>query len=207
MPTYNPTPCAYCETIFTPRTYNNRHCSEFCKDKEWRIGRKAKWQANRDLGLCACGRKIVGGEWEKEYKTCAKCRSGYKKKPKKVGVEGICFKCGNLAERRWCADCHAQRQQRRRELDYQVRIRVLEAYGNVCECCGEAHPNFLSIDHIYGRADDHPAKLSGGAMTRWIARQGFPKDKYRLLCHNCNHGRYINGGTCPHEEERLKLVA
>lgn len=35
-------------------------------------------------------------------------------------------------------------------------------------------------------------------LYRSLKRRGFPKDRFRLLCANCNLGRYLNGGVCPH---------
>lgn len=29
---------------------------------------------------------------------------------------------------------------------------------------------------------------------------GWPKDRYRLLCYNCNIARARHGGRCPHED-------
>jgi hypothetical protein len=34
-----------------------------------------------------------------------------------------------------------------------------------------------------------------------VIKQGFPKDRFRLLCHNCNCARGYYG-YCPHEKEK-----
>jgi hypothetical protein len=34
-----------------------------------------------------------------------------------------------------------------------------------------------------------------------LKKRGYPPG-YRVLCFNCNRGRYLNGGVCPHEIER-----
>lgn len=49
---------------------------------------------------------------------------------------------------------------------------------------------------------------SGLASTIWryIRKHGAAPGQYRVLCHNCNQGRYFNGGTCPHEDERRALA-
>jgi hypothetical protein len=51
--------------------------------------------------------------------------------------------------------------------------------------------------------------MGGGALVAartslWIdvKRQGFPKDRFQLLCHNCNMGKHMNGGICPHQQKR-----
>lgn len=83
------------------------------------------------------------------------------------------------------------------------RAEVIEAYGGVCTCCGEDEPMFLTIDHINNDGGGRDRIKTGGSGVAFYARlkrAGYPKDLYRLLCFNCNTGRHINGGACPHEE-------
>lgn len=84
---------------------------------------------------------------------------------------------------------------RRKRQRLRDRKAIIDAYGKMCECCGEDEPMFLTIDHIDGREPDHPDRTN---LYRYLIREGFPKGNYRLLCYNCNCGRQINGGTCPH---------
>lgn len=76
-----------------------------------------------------------------------------------------------------------------------VKERIIEAYGGECACCGEKELNFLSIDHI--NDDGRTEKTGGVNFYCKIIKAGFPK-RFRILCLNCNMGRYFNGGTCPH---------
>jgi hypothetical protein len=88
-----------------------------------------------------------------------------------------------------------------------LRLQVIEAYGAKCQCpgCDEDHIEFLALDHIHGGGNAHRKSLTGrshGAgdkVYRWLKRQGFPKDSFRLLCHNCNQSRG-SYGYCPHEQ-------
>jgi len=73
---------------------------------------------------------------------------------------------------------------------------VLAGYGNKCACCGETTPQFLTIDHVNN--DGHKDRGRGFKLFARIIRQGFPAD-YRILCFNCNCGRELNGGICPHQ--------
>lgn len=88
-----------------------------------------------------------------------------------------------------------------------LRVAVLEAYGGGCACCGEDEEKFLAIDHVNGGGNAHREKIfgkkniSGPMMYRWLRNQGYPKDEFQLLCHNCNIGKHHNGGICPHQEE------
>ena len=96
------------------------------------------------------------------------------------------------------------------------RIRILqetvEAYGGKCSCCGETRILFLTIDHVNndgaterrGLGDGPSAKSKKGRaginFYRHLKKAGFPQDRYRLLCFNCNCGRARNDGVCPHQE-------
>jgi len=85
----------------------------------------------------------------------------------------------------------------------QLRKLVLEAYGNRCACCGEAHPEFLAIDHIHGCSGKQ--RLPTHRLYRMLRDLGYPKDEFRLLCHNCNQSRGYYG-YCPHEEQRVTAL-
>ena len=81
------------------------------------------------------------------------------------------------------------------------RRQVLEAYGGKCECCNESIPEFLGIDHINNDGAQHRRESGlhgGGRLYYWLRKNGFPKDRFRLLCHNCNLARGFYG-KCPHE--------
>lgn len=87
-----------------------------------------------------------------------------------------------------------------------LKADVLGHYGGACACCGETELIFLSLEHVGGGGSAHRAALGGGEKVyREIRRRGYP-DGFEVLCHNCNQGRHINGGTCPHEQEALRLV-
>jgi hypothetical protein len=83
------------------------------------------------------------------------------------------------------------------------KLRIIAAYGGKCECCGDTHHQFLTIDHIKGGGAKHVKSLNigrGHAFYCWLERQGYPKDDFRLLCWNCNAAEGILGG-CPHRNE------
>lgn len=83
----------------------------------------------------------------------------------------------------------------------QYRIRVFAGYGGRCACCSEDDPRFLTIDHINGDGKIHRESLGGGSGRIWldILKRGFPSE-FQVLCYNCNSGRSINGGICPHAD-------
>ena len=88
------------------------------------------------------------------------------------------------------------------------RLKVIDAYGGRCECCGETRPEFLTLDHSFGDGGVKRRELKSGglhgtnATYNDIIKRGFPKDEgLRILCWNCNCsiGSY---GYCPHKEDK-----
>ena len=81
-----------------------------------------------------------------------------------------------------------------------VRLEMIEAYGGVCECCGEAAPAFLTMDHIGGWGSEHrrTVKSATSRLPFMLKKEGWPRNGFRLLCWNCNCSRGIYG-HCPHE--------
>ena len=79
----------------------------------------------------------------------------------------------------------------------EMREEVLTAYGHACECCGITNSAFLAIDHINGITEDDGRPVN---IYQWLRKRGYPKDNYRILCHNCNMAVRF-GRSCPHENE------
>lgn len=80
------------------------------------------------------------------------------------------------------------------------RAVVLKEYGGACSCCGESIAAFLNVDHTNDDGAEHRKTVGTEAINRWLILNGFPKEGFRLLCFNCNCGRYFNQGICPHKE-------
>jgi len=82
----------------------------------------------------------------------------------------------------------------------ELKLAVIKGYGGACTCCGETNPIFLTIDHVNGDgAQDRRKGLKAGKLAVKLIQQGFPSG-YQILCWNCNLGRQLNGGVCPHQE-------
>lgn len=127
---------------------------------------------------------------------------------------GLCLKCGKKRDGKskiHCESCREWHANHSLKKNREIRAEVLAKYGGKCACCGEAEPLFLQLDHILG--DGHSERrmvLSGKSNNpytfyRYVKRRGFPKDRYQLLCANCNWGKAVNGGTCPHKSKSLQL--
>lgn len=116
----------------------------------------------------------------------------------------------------YCRDCRNARAKQKQQANpeqhrarcraYRARIReqTIAAYGGQCACCGERNPEFLALDHINGGGSKErreKANNTAQAIYRIARNAGYPKDRYRLLCHNCNCalGWY---GYCPHQRDQ-----
>jgi hypothetical protein len=88
----------------------------------------------------------------------------------------------------------------------QIKDAVFNAYGGyICACCGETEKSFLTLDHIYNDGaefrDRHIGRsnAAGHQTYRFLYNHNFPKFDLQILCGNCQHGKLMNDGTCPHK--------
>lgn len=146
-------------------------------------------------------------------KKCSKCyilkekTEFYLRKDKTVMAH--CKACVRKKTRAWYAKNHSEALKRwqpaaaaKRE---RIRKATFAAYGGyVCACCGETEKKFLTLDHINNdgaafRRSMYGNRTSAGVVTyAWLFRKGFPAG-YQVLCMNCNHGKRMNNGVCPHK--------
>lgn len=121
-------------------------------------------------------------------------------------VAGICIRSrcsAPVVKHRLCEQHlvgHAQRLRdwinKRRKKIKQI---VVEHYGGECACCGEKEVAFLTVDHINNDGAEHRKEVKHTRMYVWLRQNGYPPG-YQILCWNCNCGRAINGGICPHKK-------
>ncbi len=82
-----------------------------------------------------------------------------------------------------------------------AKAEMVAAYGGACACCGEKELVFLSLDHIDGAGAAHRRSFgdnAGRKILQELKAAGWPTDKYRVLCMNCQFGTRF-GRTCPHQ--------
>lgn len=72
-----------------------------------------------------------------------------------------------------------------------IKLEMVEAYGGKCKRCGNDNPVVLILDHI--NDDAHIERELYGANARGghkhyhrLKAQGWPQDRFQLLCANCN---------------------
>lgn len=134
----------------------------------------------------------------------------YKNRSMKDGRLGQCKVCKDAYDKdrqmTWGREKRLMNQKRYKQRE---RLKVIIALGEKCECCGETNYEFLQVDHINGGGRKHRIATNQD-VYRDIIKQGIPKDKFRILCANCNFslGMY---GHCPHNNKEksneLKALA
>ena len=103
-----------------------------------------------------------------------------------------------------------------RSQDYARRKKceAIKRYGGYCVCCGEDRVEFLTLDHIDGKGNEHrrrmspnkPSRPSGGTQFYlYLLRQEQRDPNIQILCWNCNCTKHLYG-MCPHEQTLTSVV-
>jgi len=139
-------------------------------------------QKNKYCKICNTG--LTPNNWYKSYKKY----SIYK-----------CVTCENIRNTKYKDIWNKNRREKNRTL----KLQIIHEYGGKCVCCGITQIEFLTIDHIYGGGNKERREAGKGmcALYRQLIAQNFPKDRYQLLCFNCNIAKGFFG-KCPHITER-----
>lgn len=69
---------------------------------------------------------------------------------------------------------------------------------------------FLTIDHVNndGNVQRKSDKTGGTNFYRLTAHKildGNAPNDLQILCRNCNWGKHVNGGICPHMNKRITV--
>src|SRR3990167_1413451 len=130
---------------------------------------------------------------------CSECGSTETKRRAK----GMCAKCYHiqylakreaddpgLRARQSRESYHRHREKRIAKItekNRELKWEIIRRLGGKCACCGEATPEFMTIDHIHNDGASHRKRVTGSSRAsspmiyRDIRNQGIPKDKYRVL--------------------------
>jgi hypothetical protein len=176
----------------------------------------ANWNRERaktllSNGICAkCGKyPVIEG-----YKHCLDCKEKsrigqYNRRMKRIS-KGLCYRCG---QRPICDEsisaCEACLRRdylpdKTKEIRERNKDLCFAAYGGaVCACCGETTRKFLTFDHINNDGAAHrKSDPSAGNLVNWLKTNDFPEG-FQVLCFNCNYGKKVNGGICPHKDPQI----
>lgn len=154
----------------------------------------------------------TGRFWRNGNKKCPKC--GHRKPEteyykSKSSVNGSNPK-GFIG---WCKTCHNEKGAAYRR---HVKVTMFSWYGEQCVCCRENGLDFLTLDHVN---DDGYKEIKivnnfrrrPGGWTEYmrilaLGYENRPKDR-QTLCFNCQWGKRLNNGFCPHHPRKDLRIA
>ena len=125
----------------------------------------------------------------------------------------ICIKCGViLTNENWgltrqkvshyiCMYCRKKQRKEHNEntpgyqdkqmgVDRNRKKLVIMAYGNKCAICNEDEYEKLTIDHIQNNGNIHRKRMKS-TIYNLLYKEPLQKDKYQILCYNCNCSKNI----------------
>lgn len=113
--------------------------------------------------------------------------------------------CKNCAEKHKIQSVKSSSKHKDRSSLYRKKVKqaTINKYGGKCKCCEESELYFLTIDHINNNGGmerkSYYDNNHGSAMSFYLEllRNDIRND-LQVLCFNCNMGKNINGGICPH---------
>lgn len=178
-----------------------------------------KWREEKDAqNICVVCGKSPQIENKKE---CIECRDNRRERQKKdyhgngskkdyhknrrhqFKINNLCSRC--VKEKTIdCLTCEICLEKQRENVK-SVKDKVFEHYGGyACCCCGEKTRCFLTLDHINNDGAKHRRELgksssAGKGLYMWIIRNNYPP-LFQVLCANCNLGKKMNNGICPHKQ-------
>jgi len=158
-------------------------------------------------------------EYNKQTKTCPHCKRTLPVKafpPRHVGENypgSYCYECNRKRGKKyykknkkiwveWAKNNKDKVAESNRRTWDKLRNGLFDAYGGRCTCCKESHREFLNLEHIKKDGQKERKLLRNNrTVYRKVRDAGYPKDRYTILCWNCNvverHGK-----TCPHKLEK-----
>lgn len=136
-------------------------------------------------------------------------------------LNNLCIYCGKNepeTDRKGCKDCLLKKVEKTSNFSKNNRFKinqsnlrlkydVISKYGGKCSCCGEEEILFLTIDHKNNDGYIERNSITNyntSSFYRMLKREEIRED-IQILCFNCNLGKSINGGICPHVEVVRKL--
>lgn len=165
---------------------------------------KIRWRLEGKCDNC-------GGEPEAGKKRCRGCldtsaRIARRSRKKRGGFgpiyaarkeAGLCTHCGESPRGETsslCDPCSEEEWGRR----IRIKKEVIDKYGGVCKCCGEANVMFLSIDHVNGGGTEERGRtrMMGGRLYKFL-RKAPVNPLLQVLCYNCNFAKGPRS-ECPH---------
>jgi hypothetical protein len=194
-----------CQACGYERAAEGKTLCQLCLDIRKRNSEKSIIAKLKALACTRCG----GARDKIDKRICGSCRErdiagAIEKKRRHEAESGapICPRCKirpGAPGWSYCEICIGRSKHYRDSL----KADVIAGYGGVCKCCGEAEPQFLTIDHVNGGGSAHKKAVgSNQQIYSYLRANNYPTG-YQLLCSNCNSAKGAFG-ICPHERDRRK---
>lgn len=145
--------------------------------------------------------------WEqrKKDKICVYCGCNSIRSEDTIG----CIECLNKKVK---SQTKSGKNNKDRQVLYRKRIKkiVIDKYGGKCACCNETELLFLTIDHINNDGHIERKSMAKGRNTVCSTqlylklKREEKRNDIQVLCFNCNLGRSLNNGICPHHKPALE---
>jgi hypothetical protein len=182
------------DDCFYLRGVNKLHsyCKQCVREKgdEWRLSNPEKV---KELS------RVYSSNVPKEIKVLRVQKSRHLKERR-----GECLCCSGQAVlgKKNCRPCQEKLNRVHNERSRKFKTLCFDHYGRFCVCCTKEfnHDAFLTLNHINNDGKDHRRELKQRSIYEWVVKNGFP-DYLETNCWNCNSGRSVNGGICPHQEK------
>lgn len=176
-------------------------------ENKTRVERKEKFWGTRFCSRCGVTPVVHTG------RICEKCL-GYAAEYRKVLLDqGLCLKCKvnpHRPNRTRCQECNDATVASNKKANVGYIEKFYELYGNACNCCGESERKFLNVDHVNNDAwiekQEKGYRSNNISIMRRIMRSGIKDENFQILCFNCNCGKQLNNGVCPHKTTWTVLV-
>jgi hypothetical protein len=130
----------------------------------------------------------------------------------KLRTNNLCMICKKpyKGETGTCDNCRTSKNDKNKESRQALKLAAFDAYGGrKCSCCGEDRLLLLTIDHVNNDGNKHRREMfkkpvgkrrpGGTLLYSWLKANNYPPG-FQVLCWNCNMGKHLNGGVCPHKE-------
>lgn len=181
-----------------PRTLRERQYRRECVEH---YGGVCVTCGEKEFGFLTIDHVAGGGSQHRKKEQTWRIGNYLRKRGFPPGFQVMCFNCNHLkylAEKRANQLTTKKAAWARNKLR-RKRLAIMERFGGpVCVCCGDERYDVLTVDHIEGGGGDDRRKYPEVSLYRKFLLTEADVNKFRILCFNCNSGRAVNGGVCPH---------
>lgn len=185
--------CVVCGNQFVARSGASKRCDD-CRAKPCPQCGKPVKQWNGNVCECCCSRNRY---WDNHELLSVKGKQYYQLNKERIKAKSALYRTRypekiRAMTARYQSENHGEIMARAKLSELILRLETFDAYGGKCALCGEGSQEFLCLDHVGNNGKEERALVGGGRhLYRYLRKQGYPKNGYRVLCYNCNMARML----------------